>query len=143
MNLFEKILVINIIDILELLKNGYIILTIMAILGVLLSDKKSSSMISWIFTIIIFPFLGPLLYFSVGIDWRKRQRLNQMRENYRNIVLDIFENKLVKHDATKLFKETGKKKTEREIKHELNHLKLDERSQKVSRMLYKTDKSYI
>ncbi|MEN9439529.1 MAG: hypothetical protein RL613_1028, partial [Fusobacteriota bacterium] len=46
MNLFEKILVINIIDILELLKNGYIILTIMAILGVLLSDKKSSSMIS-------------------------------------------------------------------------------------------------
>ena len=61
MNLFEKILVINIIDILELLKNGYIILTIMAILGVLLSDKKSSSMISWIFTIIIFPFLGPLL----------------------------------------------------------------------------------
>ena len=35
MNLFEKILVINIIDILELLKNGYIILTIMAILGVL------------------------------------------------------------------------------------------------------------
>ena len=56
MNLFEKILVINIIDILELLKNGYIILTIMAILGVLLSDKKSSSMISWIFTIIIFPF---------------------------------------------------------------------------------------
>ena len=36
MNLFEKILVINIIDILELLKNGYIILTIMAILGVLL-----------------------------------------------------------------------------------------------------------
>ena len=50
MNLFEKILVINIIDILELLKNGYIILTIMAILGVLLSDKKSSSMISWIST---------------------------------------------------------------------------------------------
>ena len=143
MNLFEKILVISIIDILELLKNGYIILTIMAILGVLLSDKKSSSMISWIFTIIIFPFLGPILYFSVGIDWRKRQRLNQMRENYRNIVLDIFENKLVKHDATNLFKETGKKKTEREIKHELNHLKLDERSQKVSRMLYKTDKSYI
>ena len=36
MNLFDKILVINIIDILELLKNGYIILTIMAILGVLL-----------------------------------------------------------------------------------------------------------
>ena len=82
MNLFEKILVINIIDILELLKNGYIILTIMAILGVLLSDKKSSSMISWIFTIIIFPFLGPLLYFPVGIDWSKRQRLNQMGENY-------------------------------------------------------------
>ena len=110
MNLFDKILVINIIDILELLKNGYIILTIMAILGVLLSDKKSSSMISWVFTIIIFPFLGPLLYFSVGIDWRKRQRLNQMRENYRNIVLDIFENKLVKHDATKLLKKQEERK---------------------------------
>ena len=34
MNLFEKILVINIIDILELLKNGYIILKVKLALSI-------------------------------------------------------------------------------------------------------------
>lgn len=139
-NIMERILLV---DIAELLKNGYIIITIITILSVLLSDKKSSSMISWVFTIVIFPFLGPILYFSIGIDWRKRQRLNQMRENYRNIIIDMFESKLVKYDVSNLLKETGRKKTDREIKHELNHFKLDEKSKKVSKMLYKTDNSYI
>ncbi len=139
-NIMERILLV---DIAELLKNGYIIITIITILSVLLSDKKSSSMISWVFTIVIFPFLGPILYFFIGIDWRKRQRLNQMRENYRNIIIDIFESKLVKYDVSNLLKETGRKKTDREVKHELNHFKLDEKSKKVSKMLYKTENSYI
>ncbi len=88
-------------DIFEILRNIYILMTIISILGILLSDKNSSAVTSWILTIIVFPMIGPLLYFTIGIDWRKRKRIASMQKNHKNIIVNMLNNNLVKYDLTK------------------------------------------
>ena len=57
----------------------HIFLYVMFLIAILVSDKSPESMVSWIFTITIFPFLGFFLYLIFGVNWRKN-RIITMKE---------------------------------------------------------------
>lgn len=55
---------------------GYL-LTWLSIPHVLLAGKRPASTLAWVWSILLFPFLGPLAYFAMGADRIKRRRLRR------------------------------------------------------------------
>ena len=51
----------------------HVFLYVMFLIAILVSDKSPESMVSWIFTITIFPFFGFFLYLIFGVNWRKNR----------------------------------------------------------------------
>ncbi len=49
----------------------YIAVTLWSIVNIIFNGSKATKMISWSLSVIIFPFLGPLLYYLFGINRRK------------------------------------------------------------------------
>ena len=49
----------------------YIILTVWTIVSIIFHGSRPTKSISWVFTAIIFPFAGPLLYYLFGVNRRK------------------------------------------------------------------------
>ncbi|MGB2759316.1 MAG: phospholipase D-like domain-containing protein, partial [Maribacter stanieri] len=50
---------------------AYIAVTLWSIVNIIFNGSKATKMISWSLSVIIFPFLGPLLYYLFGINRRK------------------------------------------------------------------------
>ncbi|RRQ50624.1 cardiolipin synthase [Maribacter algicola] len=50
---------------------GYFTVTIWSIVNIIFYGQRSTKMISWSLTVIILPFLGPVLYYLFGINRRK------------------------------------------------------------------------
>ncbi|SIQ01247.1 cardiolipin synthase [Maribacter ulvicola] len=50
---------------------AYIIVTLWSIINIIFNGSRAAKMISWSLSVIIFPFLGPLLYYLFGINRRK------------------------------------------------------------------------
>ena len=50
---------------------AYLTVTLWSIVNIIFNGSQATKMISWSLTAIIFPFLGPLLYFLFGINRRK------------------------------------------------------------------------
>ncbi len=55
---------------------GYL-LTWLAIPHVLLAGKRPASTLAWVWSILLFPYFGPLVYFALGADRIKRRRLRR------------------------------------------------------------------
>ncbi len=60
---------------------GYF-LTWLLIPYILLVKKKPASSLAWVFTVILFPYLGPLVYLAIGPDRLRRKRLKKHREYF-------------------------------------------------------------
>ncbi|HAI43201.1 MAG TPA: cardiolipin synthase, partial [Maribacter sp.] len=50
---------------------AYIAVTLWSIVNIIFNGSRATKMISWSLSVIIFPFLGPLLYYLFGINRRK------------------------------------------------------------------------
>ncbi|ASV30764.1 cardiolipin synthase [Maribacter cobaltidurans] len=50
---------------------AYLLVTIWSIVNIIFYGMRSTKMISWSLTVIILPFLGPILYYLFGINRRK------------------------------------------------------------------------
>ena len=50
---------------------AYLTVTLWSIVNIIFNGSQATKMISWSLTVIILPFLGPLLYFLFGINRRK------------------------------------------------------------------------
>ncbi|WP_291967820.1 cardiolipin synthase [Maribacter sp.] len=50
---------------------AYIAVTLWSIVNIIFNGSKATKMISWSLSVIVFPFLGPLLYYLFGINRRK------------------------------------------------------------------------
>lgn len=50
---------------------AYISVTLWSIVNIIFNGSRATKMISWSLSVIIFPFLGPLLYYLFGINRRK------------------------------------------------------------------------
>ncbi len=59
---------------------GYL-LTLLAIPHVLLAGKRPPSTLAWVWGILLFPFLGAILYFAIGTDHFKRRRLRHLAKH--------------------------------------------------------------
>lgn len=58
---------------------GYF-LTWLLIPFILLVKKKPASSLAWVFTVILFPYVGPLVYFAIGPDRLRRKRIKKHQE---------------------------------------------------------------
>ncbi len=56
---------------------GYL-LTLLAIPHVLLSAKRPAATLAWVWSILLFPFVGALAYFAIGTERIKRRRLRRV-----------------------------------------------------------------
>lgn len=56
---------------------GYV-LTWLAIPHVLLAGKRPASTLAWLWSILLFPYLGAIAYFALGADRFKRRRLRRI-----------------------------------------------------------------
>jgi cardiolipin synthase len=56
---------------------GYL-LTLLAIPHVLLAGKRPASTLAWVWSILLFPYVGALAYFALGADRIKRRRLRRV-----------------------------------------------------------------
>lgn len=56
---------------------GYV-LTWLAIPHVLLAGKRPAATLAWVWSILLFPYLGALVYFAAGADRFKRRRLRRI-----------------------------------------------------------------
>ena len=63
---------------------------------VLLANKSPVSTLNWIWVLLLFPWLGPLMYFLVGSDRMARKRLNMRQEVGEAVLKD----RLSQHKAT-------------------------------------------
>lgn len=50
---------------------AYLTVTLWSIVNIIFNGSKSTKMISWTLSVIVLPFLGPLLYYLFGINRRK------------------------------------------------------------------------
>ncbi len=54
----------------------HLVIYIFCLIAILVSDKPSSAMVSWIFAITVFPVIGIVLYLLFGINWRKNRAIS-------------------------------------------------------------------
>ncbi|MBP0903674.1 cardiolipin synthase [Mariniflexile gromovii] len=90
----------------------YLIVSLWAIYSVIMYGSRATKSLSWVFTIIMFPFAGPLLYYLFGVNRRKFKffRLKRsQKENLYNIenekeLRDKFESDFASQKSKKLSK---------------------------------------
>ncbi|MEP2058178.1 MAG: cardiolipin synthase [Maribacter litoralis] len=59
---------------------AYVAVTLWSIVNIIFNGSKATKMISWSLSVIIFPFLGPLLYYLFGIN-RRKFKLFKLKQN--------------------------------------------------------------
>ncbi|WP_430428784.1 cardiolipin synthase [Maribacter litoralis] len=59
---------------------AYIAVTLWSIVNIIFNGSRATKMISWSLSVIIFPFLGPLLYYLFGIN-RRKFKLFKLKQN--------------------------------------------------------------
>ena len=120
------------------IEHVHIILYVIFLVSILISDKSPEGMVSWIFTITIFPFLGFFLYLIFGINWRKN-RIISLKENKKGNKKNI--RNFLKYDPYDFFHSEELKilKNHDEIK----GIKLNPEEIEISKMLNETEKTYL
>ncbi len=116
----------------------HIFLYVMFLIAILVSDKSPESMVSWIFTITIFPFLGFFLYLIFGVNWRKN-RIITMKEKKEGKKRRI--RNFLKYDPYDFFysEELQILKNHEEI----DDVKISLEEKEISRMLNESEKTYL
>ncbi len=66
---------------------AYISVTIWAICSVIFHGSRPSRSLSWVLCVLLFPFLGPLLYYLFGVN-RRKFKFYKLRENYKRQLYD-------------------------------------------------------
>jgi cardiolipin synthase len=65
------------------------VVTVFAIMTIILSNRESTTSVIWIILILVFPFIGLLIFVLLGVDWQKHKLLSFSPEealnNYRTI----------------------------------------------------------
>ncbi|WP_116771497.1 cardiolipin synthase [Maribacter litoralis] len=59
---------------------AYVAVTLWSIVNIIFNGSRATKMISWSLSVIIFPFLGPLLYYLFGIN-RRKFKLFKLKQN--------------------------------------------------------------
>lgn len=55
----------------SILLTTYIILTLWSLLSIILHGTRPAKSMAWVFTVLVFPFAGPLIYYLFGLNRRK------------------------------------------------------------------------
>ena len=115
---------------------GYIhfILYVIFLIAILTSEKSSESIMAWIFTITVFPFLGFFLYLFFGVNWRKK-RINSYQKGEKH------PKNFLKYDTAQFFKSRNLKAEELEQLYEKSEI--SNRDKKISEMLYQSEGTYL
>lgn len=114
----------------------HLLVYVLFLIMILTSEKSSESMISWIFTITVFPIGGFILYLLFGINWRKNKLIN---------IKDKLENKkskvrnFVKYDPAQFFSLENNNNIDKNYE-ESNMLNEEK---EIYKMLNQTEKTYL
>ncbi len=92
------------------------ILVFLAIINLLRANKSPAVLVSWFFILIIFPFIGVIIYIYAGINWRKK--------------------KIFKNNVETLFEDTYSDLLEKQSEDILSHnIYLDETKKNINLVL--------
>jgi len=69
---------------------AYITVTLWSIVNIIFNGSKATKMISWSLTVIVFPFLGPLLYYLFGLNRRKFKLFKLERAEKRRLYSETY-----------------------------------------------------
>lgn len=69
----------------ELLLVLYLIITLWSIFSVIMYGSRATKSLSWVFTIVVFPFAGALLYYLFGVNRRKFKFFRLKRSQKQNL----------------------------------------------------------
>lgn len=125
------------------LEHIYILIVLVFAVTILASGKKSGSIMAWIFTVLLLPVVGIVLYIALGINWRKRRIMKTKLENSPNNMLtrlstELTKNEISKYDTRDIFSSYPERleKSEKYIKEMKDH-------KDVAKLLYSTGSTYL
>lgn len=113
----------------------YFLFYIICLIGILLSGKSSEGIVSWIFTITVFPIIGIIIYLLFGINWRKK-KIESINKGKKYPAREF-----LKYDTAEFFlseKIQSFGKINQNIPDEFNNKEI-----KISNMLIDSENSYI
>ncbi|TFG74981.1 MAG: cardiolipin synthase [Flavobacteriales bacterium] len=65
----------------------YALITLWALFSIIMHGTRPSHSLSWVFTVLVFPFLGPMLYYLFGVN-RRKFKFNRLRGNLKRKLYD-------------------------------------------------------
>lgn len=113
----------------------YLLFYVICLIGILLSGKSSEGIVSWIFTITVFPIVGIIIYLLFGINWRKK-RIDAIKKGKNSPSREF-----LKYDTSEFFI-AEKIKSYGEISQEIPD-KFNYKSKKIANMLIDSENSYV
>ncbi|NLK67464.1 MAG: cardiolipin synthase [Campylobacteraceae bacterium] len=117
----------------------YLLIWSIALLSVLLSKKNPTSTASWILTITIFPVFGLIAYLFLGINWRQRTFLNNLKNTKNNTVFKTLNSNLLKHNTASYF--GLKNNSKQRVDEVLSKTNLSPDAREVVSLLYNSEKT--
>ncbi len=65
----------------------YSLVTLWALFSIIMHGSRPSHSLSWVFTVLVFPFLGPILYYLFGVN-RRKFKFHKLRGNLKRKLYD-------------------------------------------------------
>lgn len=90
-----------------------------ALFSIIMHGSRPSRSLSWVLTVLIFPFLGPLLYYLFGVN-RRKFKFHKLKGTIKRKLYDETYKESQVHDFTKVFKNKKEVSLARLVKNSSN-----------------------